>query len=100
MRGQVEPSNEHSAWLYSQHVLASDDEFGAQAGLVVQGDELAWTTIDVLFDFATFGHAEHVRQCHADGEGSQLCTACQKAEPLGQIWLVSCAINSCDKSAE
>ena len=89
LRGQIEPTNKQAPWLYSQHLLAADDDYGSLAGLVVQGDELKWSDVDAVFDFALFGHAEHLRRCHPDLTGTQDCAACKRAEPLGQIWLAS-----------
>ena len=45
--------------------------------------------MDTVFDFALFGHAEHLRRCHPDLTGTQDCAACKRAEPLGQIWLAA-----------
>jgi hypothetical protein len=87
LRGQVGPANEHSAWLYSHHILAMDDKYGSSAGLVVQGDELLWSTIDALVDHALFGQSEHLRQCHPDMRGTQDCEACHRAQTFSQIWL-------------
>src|SRR5882762_7349302 len=37
LRGQIEPTNKQAPWLYSQHLLGADDNYGSLAGLVVQG---------------------------------------------------------------
>jgi hypothetical protein len=74
LRGKIPPRHKGSAQAYSTRLIDADDEFGARAGLVTQRDQLAWSTVDAMYDLAKAGGRAHQAETgHAAMPGCEIC---------------------------
>lgn len=76
-RGQIAPTDSSVPDLYASRVLAEDDRHGTACGLVVQGDAIAWRSIDALELLARRGQrAHHQDDRHPPGVTPLICPLC------------------------
>ncbi len=76
-----------ASMLCASKVLQADDERGAQAGLVVQGEDVNWHSLDGLVELAVYGMLTHRSLAH-DGGLQTDCRLCQQSELMWQNDLV------------
>ena len=73
--------------LCASRVLQADDERGTQAGLVVQGEDVNWQSLDGMVELAVYGMLTHRSLAH-DGGLLAACRLCQQSESMWQNDLV------------
>jgi hypothetical protein len=76
-RGRISPTDAHVPRLYVGHILAEDDLYGTACGLVVQGDQVSWRSLDALEVLARRGQLAHHRDDpHPPGVTPLTCPLC------------------------
>jgi len=83
----LRPDQPGLALLFSDRVLAADDEYGARHSLIVQGDGLGWSTVDGLVDVAAYGMLAHRQHAHQGGSG-QNCPLCRQIQTMWHTALI------------
>jgi hypothetical protein len=76
-----------ASMLCASKVLQADDERGTLAGLVVQGEDVNWQSLDGLVELAVYGMLTHRSLAH-DGGLLTGCRLCQQSESMWQNDLV------------
>jgi hypothetical protein len=84
----VRPADPDAPQLYAGQILAEDDGYGRELGLVVQGDEVTWRQLDALFDLAMLGALLHREVAHPDQFARNDCEWCDRAEAYWHVGLV------------
>jgi len=74
--------------IYAGQILAEDDGYGRELGLVVQGDEVSWRQLDALFDLAMLGALLHREVAHPGQFARNDCAWCDRAEAYWHVGLV------------
>ena len=87
LRGDMSQNDPLASMLCASKVLQADDERGAQAGLVVQGEDVNWQSLDALVELAVYGMLTHRSLAH-DGGLLAGCRLCQQSESMWQNDLV------------
>lgn len=76
-----------ASMLCASKVLQADDDRGSRAGLVVQGEDVNWQSLDGLVELAVYGMLTHRSLAH-DGRLLTECRLCRQAEAMWQNDLV------------
>jgi hypothetical protein len=76
-----------ASMLCASKVLHGDDERGSQTGLVVQGDNVNWDSLDGLVELAVYGMLTHRSFAH-DGELIEDCRLCAQSESIWHNGLI------------
>lgn len=84
----IRPSNDAAPQLYAARILRSDDLYGREDGLIVHGDEVAWRSVDALFDLAMYGAQLHAGLAHPDEHRRNDCAWCDRIEEFWHVTLV------------
>jgi hypothetical protein len=84
----IRPSNDAAPNLYAARILHSDDLYGQGDGLIVHGDEVAWRSVDALFDLAMYGAQLHASLSHPDQHRRNDCEWCDRIEEFWHVALV------------
>ncbi|MFL6164589.1 MAG: hypothetical protein ACJ74U_20520 [Jatrophihabitantaceae bacterium] len=84
----IRPSHDSAPNLYAARILQSDDLYGRVDGLIVHGDEVAWRSVDALFDLAIYGAQLHARLTHPDQHRRNDCEWCDRIEDFWHVALV------------
>jgi len=84
----IRPSNDAAPHLYASRILQSDDLYGRADGLIVHGDEVAWRSVDALFDLAIYGAQLHAQLAHPDQHRRNDCEWCGRIEEFWHVALV------------
>ncbi len=84
----VRPADPDAPHLYAERILAEDDGYGRELGLVVQGDEVTWRQLDALFDLAMLGALLHREIAHPAQFARNDCDWCDRAEAYWHVGLV------------
>jgi hypothetical protein len=79
LRGDMSRSDPLASMLCASKVLQADDDRGARAGLVVQGEDVYWESLDTLLELAVYGMLTHRSLAH-DGEPQDGCRLCVQSE--------------------
>lgn len=74
--------------IYAGRILAEDDGYGRELGLVVQGDGLGWRELDALLDLAMLGAHVHRELAHPGQFARNDCPWCERAEAYWHTALV------------
>ena len=77
----MNPSDPLAPMLCASKVLQCDDGRGTQTGLVVQGDDVNWDSLDGLVELAVYGMLTHRSLAH-DGELLDDCRLCAQSEAI------------------
>jgi hypothetical protein len=86
-RYDLRPDQPGSALLFTDRVLAADDEYGARHSLIVQGDAVAWSAVDGLVEVAAYGMLAHRQHAHQGGSG-QNCPLCRQIQAMWHTALI------------
>lgn len=81
------PDQPGSTLLFSDRVLAADDEYGARRNLIVQGNGVSWSAVDGLVDVAAYGMLAHRQHAHQGGSGPN-CPLCQQIQAMWHTALI------------
>lgn len=84
----IRPSNDAAPHLYAARILQSDDRYGRADGLIVHGDEVAWRSVDALFDLAMYAAHVHPRLAHPGQHRRNDCEWCDRIEEFWHVTLV------------
>jgi len=84
----IRPSNDAAPHLYAARILQSDDQYGRADGLIVHGDEVAWRSVDALFDLAMYAAQLHPQLSHPDQHRRNDCEWCDRIEEFWHVTLV------------
>ncbi len=84
----IRPSHDAAPQLYAARILHSDDLYGRADGLIVHGDEVAWRSVDALFDLAMYGAQLHAGLAHPDEHRRNDCAWCDRIEEFWHVALV------------
>ena len=84
----IRPSNDAAPHLYAARILQSDDQYGRADGLIVHGDEVAWRSVDALFDLAMYAAQLHARVAHPAQYRRNDCEWCDRIEEFWHVTLV------------
>jgi hypothetical protein len=79
LRGDMSRSDPLASMLCASKVLQADDDRGTGAGLVVQGEDVYWESLDTLLELAVYGMLTHRSLAH-DDERQDGCRLCVQSE--------------------
>ena len=83
----IRPDQSGWALLFTDRILAADDEYGARHSLIVQGDALGWSAVDGLVEVAAYGMLAHRQHAHQGGSG-QDCPLCRQIQAMWHTALI------------